>query len=169
MTRGLDEQIDVLIAGRESREKFVLMDTAEWVAPFEARLPFQLPPSFRSLIRRYRFPPFDCGAVTLFGNVDGRQHDDLVVRVFKDATLASVTQRSGFVQIGQPATLSYDPICFDLRARTKNGEAPLVRLDHEAILINNSIEILARLHDSFLALLAEETTQQAAATDKASR
>jgi hypothetical protein len=154
MTHDVDEQIDAIVVRRGSQSRFVPMDTSAWVAPFEARLPCQLPPSFRSLIRRYRFPSFDSGGVTLFGNVNGHDPDELVVRVFRDATLASVTQRNGFVQIGRPADLSYDPVCFDLRARTKSGEAPLVRLDHEQILINGRIEIAAQVSDSLLALLA---------------
>lgn len=155
----VDDQVDTLIAAYGPRPPFVRVDTSAWVAAFEARLPYRLPPSFSSLIRRYRFPAFDCGGVTLFGNVDGRQHDDLVAKVFRDETLASVTQRNGFVQVGQPSTQSYDPICFDLRARTKSGEAPLVRLDHEAILIDSKIAIVAEVHDSFLALLAEKRGQ----------
>ena len=155
MTRTIDDQIDAIIAKRGSRPKFVAMNTSEWVAPFEARLPHQLPPSFSSLLRRYRFPSFECADVLLFGNVNGRQIDDLVVKFFRDATLASVTQRSGFIQVGQPSNPSYDPVCFDLRARTKTGEAPLVRLDHEDILIDGRVKILAKLHDSFSSLLAE--------------
>ena len=154
MTRNVDDQIDAVISERGSPPAFVPLDTSAWVAPFEARLPYKLPPSFSSLIRRYRFPPFESGGVTLFGNVNGTDPDDLVVRIFRDAILASVTQRSGLIQVGQPSNLSYDPVCFDLRARTKTGDAPLVRLDHEEILINSRIKITQQICDSFLALLA---------------
>jgi hypothetical protein len=150
-----ENQIDAIIAKGTGGSRFVLMDTSAWTGAFEARLPFRLPPSFLALIRRYRYPAFDCSGVRLFGNVNGTQHDDLAVATFADRVLADVTQRCGFVQIGRPATGSYDAICFDLRDRSKTGEAPLAHLDHEEILINGRIKIVGTVSESFLELLGK--------------
>jgi hypothetical protein len=90
----------------------------------------------------------------LFGNVDGHDRDDLVVASIRDSILSGVTRRSGLIQVGRPDTGSYDPICFDLRSRSKAGEAELVQLDHEEILMNSKIRIVRKAAPSFLALLA---------------
>lgn len=89
----------------------------------------------------------------LFGNMDGKQRDDFVVASVRDATLCSVTRRNGLLQIGKPVSGSYDPVCFDLRSRSKTGEGPVVRLDHEAILIEGRIAVVSTVAASFLELL----------------
>ena len=154
MRRTVDEEIDAVIAAHPLRSRFVLNDTSAWVAPFERQLPFRLPPSYRSLIARYRFPSFQCSRVTMFGNLTGQERDDLVIASTRDSTLSSVIRRSGFLQVGRPETGSYDPVCFDLRNRAKSNEAELVQLDHEEILINGKISIVRRTARSFLELLA---------------
>lgn len=149
MGQTVEDEIDSIVARCGALSRFVAMDTSEWTKPLEARLPFRLPPSYIALIRRYRFPSIECAGVTIFGNVCGGP-DDLAVRIFRDRVQAGVTQRSGFVQIGNPDPFSYDPICLDMRARAKSLEGSLVRLDHEEILINGRIKILATLSASFL-------------------
>jgi len=150
----VDEEIDAAIAARSGESRFVLAPRTAWLDSFEKDLPFRLPPSYRSLLLRYRFPSFEASGVSLFGNLDGKAADEFVVAAVKDPIISSVTRRSGFIQIGRPASGAYDPICFDLRSRSKTGEAAIVRLDHEEILIANSIRIVATAADSFLDLLA---------------
>jgi hypothetical protein len=137
--------------------RYFLAQSPAWLLPFERHLPFRLPPAYLSLLLRYRFPAFAVGTVTLFGNLDGQAYDDLVVASMRDESLSSVTHANGFVQIGRPGTGSYDPICFDGGSRTKKGEARIVRLDHEVILVNGSIHVLEIIAASFLELLARGT------------
>jgi len=151
--RTVDEDIDTAIAALVGESRFVLAQPATWLDSFEHGLPFRLPPSYRSLLVRYRFPAIERKGVTLFGNLDGSAPTDFVVASIRDPVLSSVTRRSGFLQIGRPASGSYDPICFDLRSRSKTGEAAVVRLDHEEILTADSIRIIATVADSFLELL----------------
>jgi hypothetical protein len=94
------------------------------------------------------------GTVNLFGSLDGNSYDDVVVASSRDPVLSSVTRSKGFIQIGRPASGSYDPICFDLRSRTKSGEAGIVRLDHEEVLINDSIRVAEKVADRFVELLS---------------
>jgi len=152
--RTVDEEIDAMIAARSGEPKFILAQPPAWLDSFERGLPSRLPPSYRSLVLRYRFPSFDQSGVTLWGNVDGKTRDDFVVASIMDPVLSSVTRRSGFLQIGRPASGSYDLICFDLRSRSKTGEAEIVRLDHEEILIKNAIRIVTKTAGSFLDLFA---------------
>jgi hypothetical protein len=152
--RSVDEEIDASIAAVAATPAFVPSGPSAWVATFEQSLPFRLPPSYRSLLLRYRFPSFSVGAVTLFGNLDGKSYDDFTVASMRDPILSSVLRANALVQIGRPESGSYDPICFDLRARTKDGEAGIVRLDHEEILINASVQVVATVASSFLELLA---------------
>jgi hypothetical protein len=150
----VEEEVDAVIAAPGNDPVFVSAGAPDWLPPFEQSLPFRLPPTYRSLLLRYRFPAFDVGKVTLFGNVDGKSYDDLVVASVRDEILSSVARANGFLQIGRPETGSYDPVCFDGRHRTKKGEAGIVRLDHEEILINDSIRVLEVIATSFLELLA---------------
>lgn len=148
----VDDEIDAAISGR-AELAFISAAAPAWLAPFEQSLPFRLPPAYRSLLLRYRFSAFVAGTVYLFGNLDGQSDDDLVVASIRDAALSAVVRANGFVQIGRPKSGGYDPICFDLRRRTKSGEAGLVRLDHEAILGRSSIRVVEAVAASFLELL----------------
>ena len=149
----IDDQVDATIVGPGNEPLFVRAGVPPWLAPFEQTLPYRLPPTYRSLLLRYRFPALEVGPVALFGNLDGTSYDDLVVASIRDPVLSSVARANGFVQIGCPASGSHDPVCFDLRHRTKAGEATLVRLDHEEILVNDSIRIVETVAASFLTLL----------------
>jgi hypothetical protein len=150
----VDKEIDAVIAARSDAAAFLSAEAPPWLVPFEQSLPFRLPPSCRSLLLRYRFPATVAGTVNLFGNLDGKSYDDFAVASRRDPVLSSVTQSNGFIQIGRPASGSYDPICFDLRSRSRSGEAGIVRLDHEEILINDSIHIAEKVADSFVELLS---------------
>lgn len=150
----VDEQVDAAIARAGNDRVFVPTTTPEWLAPYEQDLPFRLPPTYRSLLLRYRFPAFEVGTVELFGNLDGDSDDDLVVASTRDPVLSSVARGGGFIHIGRPVTRNYDPICFDLRRRTKTGEAEIVQLDHEEILCNDAIRVVQTIAPSFLELLA---------------
>jgi hypothetical protein len=152
----VDDEVDAVIAARRDAPRFVSAAASAWLAPFEQRLPFRLPPSFRSLVARYRFPAFLAGGANLFGNLDGKSYDDFVVASIRDSALSAVAHARGFIQIGRPTSGGYDPICFDLRHRSKSGEAGIVRLDHEEILVNDSIRTVEKVAASFLELLARE-------------
>jgi len=143
-----------VVASRADAGAFIFAEAPSWLAPFEQSLPFRLPSSYRSLLHRYRFPPIAAGTVNLFGNLDGKSYDDLVVASCRDPVLSSVTRSNGFIQLGRPASGSYDPICFDLRSPSRSGEAGIVRLDHEEILINDAIHVVEKLADSFVELLS---------------
>jgi len=129
--------------------EFTPISDAPWIARFEATLPSRLPPSFRSLFRRYRFAPFRVSGIEIFGNRGGDHRDDLAIASLSDPVLLSVTRQHGLIQVGRPDTGAYDPVCFDMRRRSKDGEAPLVCVDHEGILMYERIEVLRECARSF--------------------
>ena len=117
------------------------IDGAPWIDEFESHLPRRLPPSFASLVRRYTFRPFEWGPIRFFGNSGSDHENDLTVCAVRDGAIARATGGAGLIHFARPARLSYDPICFDTRIRRKSREFPIVRLDHEAILINSRIDV----------------------------
>lgn len=144
MREGGNEQIDAAVdafVGRQARAGHVFepISEAPWIVSFEAKLPFRLPPSFRSLVSRYRFGPFDVFGIRFFGNSGAGDLQDLVVASLRGPVLVRVCQRGGFLHVGRPSTGAYDPVCFDMTRRTNEGEAPLVCLEHEEILIGERI------------------------------
>lgn len=126
----------------------------DWIDDLETRLPCRLPAHFRSLVTRYIFPEFTCGNVLLFGNTPetiGYQAHELRIAIFHDRPLFEILSRHRYVQFGQPATGSYDPVCFAPSLR--NRDAAVVRVDHEEILIRQRLHVVETLAPSFRGLL----------------
>ena len=138
-------QVEGILIGR--------IDEAPWIDEFESHLPQRLSPSFASLVRRYTFRPFEWGRIRFFGNSGTDDELDLVVGAVRDRAISRTTLGAGLVHFARAAGFSYDPICFDTRTRRKSREFPIVRLDHEAILIKNRIDVLEQVAPSFSALL----------------
>jgi hypothetical protein len=51
--------------------------------------------------------------------------------------------------------MDYDPVCFDIRERTKGKDYPIVKIDHEEILCNNRVKVVAELAPSFEKLMLQ--------------
>lgn len=132
------------------------IDSAPWIAEFEAKLPRRLPRSFSSLVTRYCFPSFELAEIEFFANRNGQSDDELVVAAFRDKYLWRPALTQGFIQIGKSSTGSYDPICFDMRYQKSRREYPMVRLDHEELLQKEKIRIVEEKAKSFLALIVAE-------------
>jgi len=128
---------------------FTKIAEAAWIEVLESKLPRRLPSSFRSLVTRYAFAPFDIGPLRFFGNTGLDEKDDLNVVIFRDRTMAQATLKNGYIQFARPDTGSYDPICFDAKKSAANREFPIVRLDHEQILCNGRIKVVEKVADSF--------------------
>jgi hypothetical protein len=75
------------------------------------------------------------GQVDLFGNLGTCDPSELVVACMRDPGVWAVALRSGLLPIGRPSSGSYDPICLNLRERTKTGDSSVVQVDHEGILV----------------------------------
>jgi len=108
---------------------------APWIAALEARLDTVLPPFYRSLVTRYQFPAFDLGMVLLYANTEQGTRFELRSEIFADQTLSGVLAANHLIHFGRRVDLHPDPICFDGRAPSAEGEYPIVRVDRAATLI----------------------------------
>ena len=129
------------------------IEAAPWIDDFESRLGQRLPPSFSSLMRRYAFTPFEWGRVCFFGNSGTNDDNDFAIAATRDPAIWKATIKAGFIQFARPPGVNYDLICFDTTIRRKNREFPIVRIDHETILIYERVIVVEDLWLSFGELL----------------
>jgi len=61
--------------------------------------------------------------------------------------------------IWEGADLDYDPVSFNLKSRNKNGDYRILKIDHEEILCNNRIKLVAELVPSFEHLVRQTIDQ----------
>ena len=118
------------------------------VIELEKRLPVRFPDSYRSLISRYLFPAFEIGPIMLFANTGENTFWELSTRLFEDEYMSPFLLQRGFLQFGNPYFYDYDPVCFD-SSRPVGREYPIVRIDHEEILCDSTIETVDDISTSF--------------------
>jgi len=121
-------------------------------------LPATLPPLYEQLILSYRWPETDLGCYRLLANPDGPGLTGLLEEMRRDPVLWSELISRGWIPFGKGACLNYDPVCFDIRRRRKDGDCRVVQLDHEEILCSSRIREVAELAPSFRELV-ERTVQ----------
>ncbi len=139
---------------RERGEVIRPLASAPWIAHVEQRLGLHFPPSFRSLIGRYAFPVLDLGLVELFANEGDGAEYDLTTAPFRDAFMSPWLITHRLIYIGHPHIGDYDPVCFDL-SNQELLEPPIVKLNHEDILLERPTVRRRVLADSFLALVEQ--------------
>ncbi len=123
-----------------------------WIESVEERLGRSFPAVYRSLVTRYVFPSFEAGDVLFFANTpEGTELRELRSRLFSE-DLSPPLLRSGYIQIGQPAGESYDPVCFAPYAEDAT-DGPLVRIDHEGIIQGDVVEVMAEVAPSLRHLM----------------
>jgi hypothetical protein len=134
--------------------------SAEWLPEVESRLPFPLPSTFRSLIKRYLFPSFEVAPLTLF-SVGVRDPESTGMEfksaIFADRFMSPFLLRNGLLPFARPGDYSYDPVCFDFRAPNRKSEPAVVRIDHEEILCNERLRVVESISPAFHELTEEMT------------
>ena len=128
--------------------------------PLYAKLPARFPPLYEQLVLTYRWADVDLGSYRLLGNPLGPNLSGLLDKMLKDKFLSTCLLKSGYIPFGKGPDIDYDPVCFDLKSRKKNREFSIVKLDHEEILCNERIKVVAELAPTFEQLL--RTTIEAA-------
>lgn len=91
------------------------------------KLPQPLPAAFRSLVERYHFCNFEIGPLMFFAITGRDLFYELSQRVLKDAGIFPILHQNGFLQFGLPHEANYDPVCFDMKSRSRE-DAPIVQL-----------------------------------------
>ena len=151
----LDQLVDAFVekanaSGREAALRVGRQNGDDWIARLEARLPAPLPPSFRSLVARYVYSEFAAGGLWCFANTGEQTEQEWGTALWKDKVLSGGLLREGYIQFARPDTGSYDPICFDTQHRAKDGECPVVWIDHEGILCDDKIVVYKEIAPSFV-------------------
>jgi hypothetical protein len=121
------------------------------VTAIESKAGLRFPPLFRQMLADYDFEPFELGEVEFFGNNGSDAGYDIQESIFIDPALAPALLKAGLLQVGRPATGSYDPICFNIAQGSIEPE--LVQVDHESILSFASLRISKVIAGNFADLI----------------
>jgi hypothetical protein len=120
------------------------------------KLPARFPPLFERLLLTYRWAEVDLQAYRLLPNPLCDDLDGFFQQMTGDKRLWESLIPAGFIQFGRGPDIDYDPVCFDIGSRKNNREMRVVKIDHEEILCNDRIRVVAELAPSFEAL-AQDT------------
>lgn len=109
---------------------------------------FRYPRVFQEFTEQHAFVAFDIGRVRVYSNLQGEE--DNLEALLADRILTRGLVDAGFLPFGRPVTGSYDRICFDVRGLQEPEDAPVVWVDHEAILSNDRVPKPRRLADGLM-------------------
>jgi hypothetical protein len=112
------------------------------------RLPFRFPRLYEELVLSYRWAEVNLDLVELLPNPPGPDLSTLERAIFRDPGLVEVLIPNALVQFGKAGGGHYDPVCFDMRRRSK-ADAPIVRVEHEAILCHRRLGEVDEIAPSF--------------------
>ena len=118
-----------------------------------AKLPARFPPLFERFLLTYRWAEVDLGTYKLLPNPPGPDLNGFLRGMSKDKGLWEALIPAGFLQFGRDPDIDYDPVCFDISSRAKNRDMRVVKIDHEEILCNHKVKVVAELAPSFFELL----------------
>lgn len=128
-----------------------------------AKLPARFPPLFERLLLTFRWADVDLQTYTLLANPPGPDLDGFFQGISKDRGLWEALIPAGYMRFAKGPDMDYDPICFDLNSRKRNGEMRVVKIDHEEILCNYRVKVVAESAPAFEDLVLQ-TIKLAAAT-----
>jgi hypothetical protein len=128
--------------------------------PIYSKLPARFPRLFERLVLSYRWAEVDLRSFRLLANPPGSGLDGLLHQMSQDAVLWKCLVEAGYIQFGKGPDIDYDPVCFDVNARKQNRDYKVVKIDHEEILCNDRVQVVAELAPSFERLM-ERTIEEA--------
>jgi hypothetical protein len=118
-----------------------------------AKLPARFPSLFERMLLTYRWAEVDLETYKLLPNPPGPDLEGFLREMSRDNGLWEALIPAGFMQFGRGADIDYDPVCFDISSRGKNRDMRVVKIDHEEILCNYKVKVVAELAPSFFELL----------------
>jgi hypothetical protein len=127
--------------------------------PLYAKLPARFPPLFEQLVLSYRWAEVDLGSFRLLANPPGTDLGGLLAEIERDKALTESLVPAGYVKFGKGPDMDYDPVCFDIKSRTKSKDYRIVKIDHEQILCNSRVKVVAELAPSFRQLMIQTIEQ----------
>ena len=120
-----------------------------------AELPGKFPRLFERLLLSYRWAEVDLDIYRLVANPPGHDLNGFFQQMTSDPYLWDALLPAGFLQFGKGPDLDYDPVCFDIKTRKQGGDCRIVKIDHEEILCNNRVKVVAELAPSFYQLVVQ--------------
>jgi hypothetical protein len=117
--------------------------------PVYSKLPARFPPLFERFVLSYRWAEVDLGLYTLLANPPGPDLSRLFEPMSKANAMSAALPRAGYLQFAKGPDMDFDAVCFDIKSRKKNGDCRVVKIDHEEILCNNRIKVVAELAPTF--------------------
>lgn len=108
----------------------------------------RLPKLFESFAESFAWLSVDLRVCRLFANPPATDVVSLSTAMFGDPVLNSTLLPLGLVRFALAPDCCYDPICFDLSA-FHGDDCPVVRLDHESILMYDRLDRREAMFDSF--------------------
>jgi hypothetical protein len=130
-----------------------------------ARLPARFPPLYEKLVLSYRWAQVYLPSFSLLANPPGPDLGSLLKEITRDKGLWESLDPAGYIQFGRGPDIDYDPVCFDIKSRTKNKDYRIVKIDHEEILCNWRVKVVAEVAPSFEKLV-QQTIESANASGK---
>jgi hypothetical protein len=142
--------------GRKRWRPVQVATDPEHLEPLYSQLPARFPCLYERLVLSYRWADVDLQSLTLLANPPGTGLDGLLHRMSKDPTLWRCLRKAGYIQFGKGTDIDYDPVCFDIRSRTRKGrDARIVKIDHEQILCYERVKVIEELASSFEELVQD--------------
>lgn len=126
--------------------------------PLYAKLPGRFPPLYEKLVLSYRWAEVDLMSYRLIANPPGPDLNGLFEEITRDSALRDALLPAGYIQFGKGPDLDYDPVCFDVNASIK-GDYRIIKFDHEEILCNDRLKIVAEVASSFEELVSQTIKQ----------
>jgi hypothetical protein len=116
---------------------------------------FRFPRLFEQLLLSYRWAEVDLGTYRLLANPPGSGLNGFLQHMCDAPDCWKLLIPKGFLPFGKGPDLDYDPVCFDMKSRKQGGDCRIVKIDHEQILCNYRIKVVAELAPSFYQLVLE--------------
>ncbi|GAB5405954.1 MAG: hypothetical protein Aurels2KO_41850 [Aureliella sp.] len=113
-----------------------------------------LPDLYESLALTYRWLAVDLVVCRLLPNPPATDLLPLAESIYADPVLNNSLLSAGLVRFALAPGGCYDPICFDL-SRMVRGDCPVVRIDHESVLMHNTVRTVATVFGSFRSLVVD--------------
>jgi hypothetical protein len=107
-----------------------------------------LPSLFEAFAESYAWLDVDLRVCRLFANPPAADLVALSNAMFADPVINNTLFPSRLVRFALASNCCYDPICFDL-TRFDGDDCPIVRLEHESILMHDRIGKRETVFDSF--------------------
>jgi hypothetical protein len=120
-----------------------------------SRLPAKFPPLFERLLLTFRWAEVSLDSYSLMANPPGPDFEEFFREISRDPGLWEALIPAGYIRFGKGPDMDYDPVCFDMNSRKKSREMRVVKIDHEEILCNYRIKVVAELAPSFEALVLQ--------------